>query len=199
MGGGGYRRVVAEDGVATGRDRRRAGLVGAVSEVVRVEGPTVSMDDLARAASVPKSVLYNHFADRAGVFRAVGDAAADDVCDRLRDASTHGAGAQGGRTGVEAFVVFAETEPHLYDVLRWGTDRHAAAGRDERIGRQLVGAVAPTRSGDATVVALAAAGVMFAVVDGWRVRRTIDRDELIDQLLVFLQGGLLPRPDPPAT
>lgn len=190
MGGGGYRRVVADDGVVTGRDRRRAGLVAAVFEVVRVEGRTVSMDDLARAAKVPKSVLYNHFADRAGVFRAVGDAAADDVCRRLQAASTHGAGAQGGRAGVEAFVVFAETEPHLYEVLRAGTDRHASADRAERIGRQLAAAVAPNRPGDATVAALAAAGVMFAVVDGWRVRRTIDRDELIDRLLAFLQAGL---------
>ena len=54
----------------------------------------------------------------------------------------------------------------------------------------------PGRTRDLSVIAPAVAGAMFAAVDGWQLRRGIDRDELVDRLLALLQGGLATGPEP---
>ncbi len=191
-----YGRVVAADGARAGRAGRRAGLVSAVLEAVRTVGPTASMDELADAAQVPKSVVYNHFADRAGLLSAVGDAAADEWCDRLGQASSVGTESQRGRAAIEVFVALAEAEPHLYDLVRPGADRRASSNRVERIGAGIAAAVAPHRPDDDPETAGAVGGAMFAAVDRWSAHGTMDRDDLIDGLLVFVRAGLGPPPDP---
>ncbi len=192
---GGYRRAVAQKGVAEGRVGRRAGLVDGVMDAIRTQGPAASLDDLARIAEVPKSVLYNHFADKDGLLAAVGDVAADEWCERLRTASP--IGTQPGRAAVEAFVAFAETEPHLYDLVRPGADPRASSNRVGRIGAGIVAALAPERPDGGEGIAAAVGGAMFAAADRWLLDATVGRDELIDDLLAFLRAGLTPAPGGP--
>ena len=193
---GGYGRAVTQEGSAGGRVGRRAGLVQGVRDAIRVEGPAASIDDLARVAEVPKSVLYNHFADKDGLLAAVGDAVADEWCDRLRAASSIGAEPGRGRAALEAFVAFAETEPHLYDLVRPGAGQRASSNRVERIGARIGAAQAPNRPDATAVIASAVGGAMFAAVDRWLLEGTIGRDELIGELLAFLRDGLAPRAGP---
>jgi AcrR family transcriptional regulator len=186
----GYGRSVTQEGSAGGRGGRRAGLVQGVRDAIRVEGPAASIDDLARVAGVPKSVLYNHFADKDGLLAAVGDAVADEWCDRLRAASSIGAESGRGRAALEAFVTSAETEPHLYDLVRPGADRRASSDRVRRIGARIVAALAPDQPDAAAVIASAVGGAVFAAVDRSLLEDTTGRDQLIDDLLAFLRGGL---------
>jgi hypothetical protein len=125
---------------------------------------------------------------------AVGDAAVVEWCERLRTASS--IGTEPGRAAVEAFVAFAETEPHLYDLVRPGADPRASSNRVERIGAGIVAALAPDRPDGSEGIAPAVGGATFAAVDRWLLDATIGRDELIDDLLAFLRDGLAPRGGP---
>ncbi|MDC5695727.1 TetR/AcrR family transcriptional regulator [Intrasporangium calvum] len=53
------------------REERRASLVDATIRAIRRHGATVGMDDIAAEAGTSKTVIYRHFEDRAGLYRAV--------------------------------------------------------------------------------------------------------------------------------
>ena len=194
-GGDGYRRAVTEDGAEVARERRRAGLVAALADAVRTGGTTASVDDLARLAGVPKSVLYNHFADRAGVLSAVADGAVEQWCERPPARPSPGSAGADARAVVEAFVALAETEPELFDLVRSGPGGRRSSDRIERIGARIVAAVVPGRTGDGTAIAAAVGGAVVTAADRWAQRGATDRAALVDELVAFLQDGLAPRPD----
>src|SRR6266508_4509657 len=50
-----------------GRMARRLELLEAAIEVIRREGPTASMDEIAAQAGITKPIVYRYFGDRAGV------------------------------------------------------------------------------------------------------------------------------------
>lgn len=50
---------------------RRRELVAATLRVIRAQGPTVGMDEIAAAAGTSKPVFYRHFGGRAGLYHAV--------------------------------------------------------------------------------------------------------------------------------
>ncbi len=154
------------------------------------------MDTLAGVAGVPKSVLYNHFADRDGLMAAVADAVVDEWAGRREIAPTTGAGPAVGRAAVEDFVVFAETEPQLYDLVRSGGAPPAVSRRIRRIGAGIISAEAPAGADPNPVLAAAVGGALFAAVDQWLRSGRTDRDTLVDELLTFLRDGL--RHLPPA-
>ncbi len=54
------------------RERRKALVEGAL-DAIRTHGPRVGMDEIATAAGTSKTVFYRHFADRAGLHRAVAE------------------------------------------------------------------------------------------------------------------------------
>src|SRR6266511_53957 len=56
-----------------GRMARRLELLEAAIEVIRREGPTASMDEIAAQAGITKPIVYRYFGDRAGVYQAVAD------------------------------------------------------------------------------------------------------------------------------
>ena len=53
------------------REARRSELVDATIRAIRRHGPGVGMDDIAAEAGTSKTVVYRHFDDRAGLYRAV--------------------------------------------------------------------------------------------------------------------------------
>ena len=139
---------------------------------------------------MPKSVLYNHFADKDGLMSAVGDAVADEWGDRLQTGPSRGDDRAEGRASVEAFLVIAETEPQLYELVRCGGGPQAVSLRAERIGAGVVAAVAPAGSDPNPVMAAAVGGALLATVDQWLRQGATDRDILVDALLTFVRGGL---------
>src|SRR6266704_2334366 len=56
-----------------GRMARRLELLEAAIEVIRREGPTASMDEIAAQAGITKPIVYRYFGDRAGVYQAVAE------------------------------------------------------------------------------------------------------------------------------
>jgi len=53
------------------REERRAALVDATIRAIRTHGAGVGMDDIAAEAGTSKTVIYRHFDDKAGLYRAV--------------------------------------------------------------------------------------------------------------------------------
>lgn len=119
------------------REARRAELVDATIRAIRRHGPGVGMDDIAAEAGTSKTVVYRHFDDRAGLYRAVVARIESRVVGSVAGAlSTGSAGATGstGSTGsvggglaedgqdlrrligstVEAYLALVESDPELY-------------------------------------------------------------------------------------
>ncbi|MDN5794952.1 MAG: TetR/AcrR family transcriptional regulator [Intrasporangium sp.] len=55
------------------REQRRGELVDATIRAIRAHGAGVGMDDIASTAATSKTVIYRHFGDKAGLYRAVAD------------------------------------------------------------------------------------------------------------------------------
>ncbi|WP_211333283.1 TetR/AcrR family transcriptional regulator [Terracoccus luteus] len=53
------------------REQRRTAIVDATIKAVRRHGASVGMDDIAAEAGTSKTVVYRHFDDKAGLYRAV--------------------------------------------------------------------------------------------------------------------------------
>lgn len=63
--------------------RRRRALVEEAVRAIRAHGPTVGMDDIAAQSRTSKTVLYRHFGDKAGLYRAVVGSVHDFILRKL--------------------------------------------------------------------------------------------------------------------
>lgn len=66
------------------RTQRRRELVESTLRAIRSHGATVGMDEIAAEASTSKPVIYRHFGDRPGLYRAVVEKVAQFILDDLR-------------------------------------------------------------------------------------------------------------------
>lgn len=65
------------------RRQRRTELVESTLRAIRHQGATVSLDEIAAEAGTSKPVLYRHFGDRPGLYRAVVEKVAQFILDDL--------------------------------------------------------------------------------------------------------------------
>ncbi|MFT4296562.1 MAG: TetR/AcrR family transcriptional regulator [Micropruina sp.] len=66
------------------RRQRRRELVESALRAIRRHGATVGMDEIASEAGTSKPVIYRHFGDRPGLYRAVVEKVAQFILDDLR-------------------------------------------------------------------------------------------------------------------
>ena len=81
------------------REARRAELVDATIRAIRRHGPGVGMDDIAAEAGTSKTVVYRHFDDRAGLYRAVVARIESRVVGSVAGALSTGSAGATGSTG----------------------------------------------------------------------------------------------------
>lgn len=62
---------------------RRNALVADAVRAIRAHGPQVGMDEIAAQAKTSKTVLYRHFGDKAGLYRAVVESVHDFILRKL--------------------------------------------------------------------------------------------------------------------
>lgn len=99
------------------RASRKVALVSDALRAIRAHGPEVGMDDIAAQAGVTKTVLYRHFADRAGLYRAVVERVHDRIHDELTAALQLTDAADIGRLAgdlADAYLSLVERDPHIY-------------------------------------------------------------------------------------
>lgn len=172
--------------------QRRRELVEAAVNAVRRVGAEASMDDIASEAGITKAVLYDHFAGKDGLKRAVveqfgvillSELQTRVAVDRTPEVLL--------RDAIDAFTSFVEQDPALF---RFATraehslQKEAGAVFAAMIGESLL-RVGADPSG-AEVFAAAALGAVFAAVEDWVARQSMDRAEFVDHLTSMLWDGL---------
>ncbi len=100
------------------RRDRHAELVTAAIEAIVRHGPDVDMAQVARVAGVSKPVLYRYFADKAQLWRAVGERIAAGVVDAVTPAIAR---VREERpliaATIDAYLAAIESNPELYRYL----------------------------------------------------------------------------------
>jgi AcrR family transcriptional regulator len=116
------------------------------------EGATVSMNEIARAASIGPATLYRHFATRDELADAVYHAKIDDVTARVLDATRNQDAMTGLRTWVSEFASFMLATRGMMDTLRaaWQSATAATSPTAEKI-TEILGAFVTAGETDGTI------------------------------------------------
>ncbi|MEY2568910.1 MAG: hypothetical protein QOE35_3439 [Actinomycetota bacterium] len=183
----------------TRRLERRQGLLDAAVEVIRRDGPNVSMEAIAAAAGVSKPIVYRHFGDRSGLVAALANRFSDDLMGALQASLQRDAEPRDLLVGtIDAFLAFVEKEPNLYRFVV----QHDDGGAEEMAGfvRQVAQQVAIVLgerlrqighdSGAAEPWAYGLVGMVHFAGDWWIERGAMPRARLVEYLTALVWDGL---------
>ncbi|MBA0051179.1 TetR/AcrR family transcriptional regulator [Streptomyces sp. AJS327] len=188
--------------------QRRSELLEAADRVVLRDGPGASMNAIAAEAGITKPILYRHFGDKGGLYRALAVRHTDGLLDALRaalDAPTD------RRERVEAtldtYLAAIETRPQVYRFLMHPSEEGPAGEREfetgqhttpllRRLGEELATVIGervdlgPAGAEVARVWGHGVVGMMYAAGDWWLRERPCPREQLVRHLADLLWGGL---------
>ncbi|TQK43103.1 TetR family transcriptional regulator [Streptomyces sp. SLBN-118] len=193
-------------------DQRRRELLEAADRVVLRDGPQASMNAIAAEAGITKPILYRHFGDKGGLYRALAKRHTDALLDALRAAVDAPADR---RERVEAtldtYLAAIEARPQVYRFLMHPSEDHQPAdavsdavfdvGRHSapllrRLGEELAKVIhdrvdlGPGSEQLARVWGHGIVGMMHAAGDWWLGERPCSRAELVRCLADLLWGRL---------
>lgn len=181
---------------------RRAGLLEAADRVVQREGPAASMNLIAAEAGITKPILYRHFGDKSGLYRALAARHTEELLGRLRAALvTRGGLAARTRATVNAYLTAIEENPQVYRFLvhRAAVEEPDVRGDVEgfvrRFGDELAAGIRnePSLQGidemRATIWAQGIAGMVQATGDWWLDHPEVPRESVVQELSALLIAG----------
>src|SRR3954447_8826620 len=191
-----------------GRDEllsgKREQLLDAADRVVQREGSAATMNLIAAEAGITKPILYRHFGDKVGLYRALADRHIDQLLGRLRAALATRGGLQARtRATVDAYLAAVEEQPQVYRFLveRAAVEEPDVRGQVQgfvrRFGDELAAGIAsePQMQGldrtRAVVWAHAIAGMVQATGDWWLDQPNVPRQVVVDQLSALLWRGVV--------
>jgi AcrR family transcriptional regulator len=196
---------------------RRAELLDAADRVVQRDGPEASMNAIAREAGITKPILYRHFGDKGGLYRALARRHTDALLETLRAALDRpGARRERVAAGLDAYLAAIEARPQVYRFLMHPAEEAPGGAPDgerpldlgrhtapmlRRLGEELARVIAeridPGPDGERIARAWGhgIVGMMHAAGDWWLVERPCSRAELVEQLTDLLWGRLSAVPD----
>jgi AcrR family transcriptional regulator len=181
-------------------EERREAFLDAAVVAIRRDGPTVSMEAMARQAGVTKPILYRLFDDRDGLLHALGERMAGQVIIEVTAALEQGSDGDPRemlRRAITAYVALIDDETEVY---RFVTDQSGPRGPTVTglsaevaraiavvLGEQLRAAGAD--SGAAEPWAFGIVGMVHLSGDWWVRNRTLPRDRLVTYLVDLLWDG----------
>ncbi|WP_425309718.1 TetR/AcrR family transcriptional regulator [Ammonicoccus fulvus] len=180
---------------------RRAELVDSTLRAIRRHGSGVSMEDIAAEARTSKTVIYRHFSDRAGLYRAVADKVGRRIGRSIAEAIADRPDAEGrlALSGViGAYLALTEADPEVYRfvVRPPAVEGPVADAQVHGITDDAAGILADWLSGrmgerQARVWATAIVGSVHACADRWLADPgAITRSELTAMLVELNWSGL---------
>ncbi|HYI46517.1 MAG TPA: TetR/AcrR family transcriptional regulator [Actinomycetota bacterium] len=198
-------RAEGSIGNATGEQRagRRQELLDAAHRVIRRDGPTASMDDVAAEAGITKPILYRHFGNKGGLYKALAERYVWALLtERRRIVQDQTDPHLRLRATIDAYLAFVEQDPQVYRFLA----QHAFYERPEAQAaltdyiRTLAGDVAAEldeglkRAGGnraaAQPWAFGIIGLVQMATDWWLEDRSMSRAEFVDHLTNLLWTGM---------
>ncbi|MGN5637145.1 TetR family transcriptional regulator [Streptomyces sp. AC154] len=197
-------------------ERRRRELLEAADRVVLRDGPGASMNAIAAEAGITKPILYRHFGDKGGLYRALAKRHTDALLSALRAALDAPADR---RARVEAtldtYLAAIEARPQVYRFLMHPADDAAPSSEQgfdvgrhsapllRRLGEELATVIAERvdLGADSQVMARiwghGIVGMMHAAGDWWLGERPCSRAQLVSSLADLLWGRLAAAGDRP--
>ncbi|MEV8629701.1 TetR family transcriptional regulator [Streptomyces sp. NPDC051079] len=199
-------------------DQRRRELLEAADRVVLRDGPKASMNAIAAEAGITKPILYRHFGDKGGLYRALATRHTDALLSALRAALDAPADRRRRvESTLDTYLASIEAMPQVYRFLMHPAEEshQAEQGFDvgrhsapllRRMGEELGQVIAervdlgPGSEAQARIWGHGIVGMMHAAGDWWLGERPCSRDELVHSLADLLWGRLAAagdRPDGP--
>jgi AcrR family transcriptional regulator len=192
----------------TAAERRRSQLLEAADRVVLRDGPEASMNAIAAEAGITKPILYRHFGDKSGLYRALAKRHTDALLANLRTAlDSPGDRRDRVEATLHAYLSAIETRPQVYRFLMHPAETPSDGengfdvGRHSvpllrRMGEDLGEVIAerldlgPDTRELARIWGHGIVGMMYAAGDWWLGERPCSRDALVRTLADLLWGRL---------
>ena len=180
---------------------RREQLLEAADRVVRRNGSAATMNLIAAEAGITKPILYRHFGDKGGLYRALAARYTEDLLARLRVALAM-RGGLGARTRatIEAYLTAVGEQPQVYRFLmeRAAVEEPGVRGEVQgfvrRFGEELASGIKAESALDvdeqrALVWAHGIAGMVQAAGDWWLDHPEMPREQMVEELTALLFGA----------
>ncbi|KOX12501.1 TetR/AcrR family transcriptional regulator [Nocardiopsis sp. NRRL B-16309] len=185
-----------------GRDpERRRAILDAADRVIQRDGPDASMLAIAAEAGISKPILYRHFGDKGGLYRALAGRHVDPLIERIRaELHEHTEFEVRARATVGAYLSMISQNLNLYRFLmdratsedsRTRSDLGMMVRRlGEELADQLVTEQRITARVRAQIVAHAVVGMVQAAGEWWLEHPEVDEAEIIDDLTLAVVGAI---------
>jgi AcrR family transcriptional regulator len=196
------------EGQRAAAERRRKELLEAADRVVLRDGPGASMNAIAAEAGITKPILYRHFGDKGGLYRALAVRHTDALLASLRLAlDAPAARRERVEATLDTYLAAIEARPQVYRFLmhpaedQTGAENSFNVGQHtapllRRLGEELAEVIAARvdlgPGGDelARVWGHGIVGMMHAAGDWWLRERPCARAQLVQHLADLLWGRL---------
>ncbi|MCK9868232.1 TetR/AcrR family transcriptional regulator [Nocardiopsis dassonvillei] len=187
---------------ARGRDpERRRAILDAADRVIQRDGPDASMVVIAAEAGISKPILYRHFGDKGGLYRALARRHVDPLIERIREElHQHTEFEVRARATVGAYLSMISQNLNLYRFLMDRATSEDSRTRGDlgmmvrRLGEELADQlVAEGRVGDrprSQIVAHAVVGMVQAAGEWWLEHPGVGEEEIIDDLTAAVVGAI---------
>ncbi len=199
--------MATRDGAGhTSSARRRTELLEAADRVVLREGPSASMNAIAAEAGITKPILYRHFGDKGGLYRALAARHTDALLDALRAALDAPADRRRRvENTLDTYLSAIEARPQVYRFLMHPAEDGGSGGFDigrhtapllRRLGEELAKVIeervdlGPEGIAQARAWGHGIVGMMHAAGDWWLHERPFPRAQLVGHLTDLLWGRL---------
>ena len=189
---------------------RRAELLEAADRVVQRDGYAASMNLIAAEAGITKPVLYRHFGDKGGLYRALAEHHIGELLARLRAGlATRGGLRARTRATIDAYLAAIEEQPQVYRFLveRAAVEEPGVRGQVarfvRRFGEELAAGIASEPElaripgQRALIWAQGIAGMVQGAGDWWLDHPEVPRAVVVDELTALLWDGFGARPAAP--
>jgi AcrR family transcriptional regulator len=188
----------AAPSVLYGRMARRLELLEAAIDVIRREGPTASMDEIAAQAGITKPIVYRYFGDRSGVYQAVAEQYCADLTSRFQTAVSTSRDLRANVvTAMDAYLAFVQDDPQVHQFLLHPQHAtrpavtfgyHVGESISELLRQRLEAAARDTVPAGPWGHAIA--GMVQAASTWWLVHPDVPRARLVEHLSTLLWDGL---------
>ena len=182
---------------------RREQLLDAADRAILRDGTHVSMAAIAAEAGITKPILYRHFGDKGGLYRALAERHTEELLISVRDALlTHDSPRTRTVAAIDAYLALIEEQPQVYRFLvgRASAEEPAVAGQvaffQQRLAEELAAVIQvdlelpPEQALRAQVWAHGVVGLVRAAGEWWLEDKPMTRGELVGELVELLFGAL---------